>query len=132
MSTAREVYKTEPGIYAVETRNKGARKATDTHRKELRALGKKPAVPKMKSSRPHDQALMPSIEDEDKEVLLRHRAIVEIHDDTPMKDAQVDPLREPVGGLATPASIVRWPPLDLEEVINIVFSLYRSILFPGR
>lgn len=55
----------------------------------------------MKSSRMHDN-ILPSVEDEQEDELLRYRSVVEIPD-TEMQEAQVDPLREPIGGILTPS-----------------------------
>lgn len=91
VSPAGEVYNTEPGTFAVETRNKGIRKASEVGiRKENRSSGKKQAVPRMKSAR-MDEQIIPSIEDEGE--ILRHPPVVDIPDES-MPDAQVDPLRE--------------------------------------
>jgi hypothetical protein len=100
VSQTGEVYNAEAGAYAVETRNKGVRKAAETHRKDSRVVGKKPVVPRMKAGRLQDQ-IMPSVEDEEDE-LLRYRPVVDV--DTPMREAQVDPLREALGSGITPSS----------------------------
>jgi hypothetical protein len=69
VSLTGEVHDTELGVNAVETRQRGGRKAADQHRKDSRTLGKKPAVPTMKSSRASELAF-PSIEGNDEPEVL--------------------------------------------------------------
>lgn len=108
-----EVLNAEEEVYAVETRNKGVRKAADTHRKAGKPVAKKAIVPRMKNSRVEDQVI-PTIEEANEDELLRHRAVVEIPDSV-MEDAQVDPDRDHVRQLMTPARDSRSTTIGFES-----------------
>ena len=124
VTLTREVHDTEPGVYAVETRQRGGRKAADQHRKDSRTLGKKPAVPTMKSSRASDLAF-PSIEGDDEPEILRHRPEVDIRD-AAMQDAQVDPLRELSRDALGPSRDTRSATLGTEVTLPPAVKAYRK------